>query len=32
MAVTMRNEIATVELEALTASTDKAIELSLIHI
>ena len=26
MAVTMRNEIATVELEALTASTDKAIE------
>lgn len=26
MAVTMRNEIATVELEALTTSTDKAIE------
>ena len=26
MAVTMRNEIATVELEALTANTDKAIE------
>lgn len=26
MAVTMRNEIAKVELEALTASTDKAIE------
>lgn len=26
MAVTMRNEIATVELEALTVSTDKAIE------
>lgn len=26
MTVTMRNEIATVELEALTASTDKAIE------